>query len=480
MTDFNYNADEQKAKNPNLLRLWAIIATVAFLSALFWGFWQHRDLTEATAFLDNEYQRGFYNLIRSVDEADLLLGKALVSADPVNGAALFSELSSKAFDAVSILASLPLESEDLSRISSYYNQLGDYASVISNKLNKGDSLTDEDLDNLANLRNGIKNMSAVLARLEEEISLGKISFNQAGRRALEGGIISVISMDKENAMEDAMSYFKEIADNFSLSPEMEYEGAYSLHMSNKMPISLAPGEDIGMDKALVIAEEFIILIAGEGWQNINSSEVGLESALPAYSFTFIKYGDDNANIQVSVSKSGGKVISAYRSNFASVGNTAVSDEDILANVNKLFSEAGYPQMELISRNNEEDHIILTYVSADDKMIYYPDEVKIIVSSQSGEVLAFWASEYWMNTSSRNISEPSVSLEDAQNGLHSSLNVSNSRLAVVHDDAGREIVCHEFAVNSGSENYLIYIDGESGLESDIVFSHTDENGSLLRR
>ena len=86
----------------------------------------------------------------------------------------------------------------------------------------------------------------------------------------------------------------------------------------------------------------------------------------------------------------------------------------------------------------------------------------------------------MNTSDRDLEDPQITAEDAQGGLHSSLSVDSGRLALVMDEAGKEILCHEFRAKNGEEEYMVYIDGTSGNEHDILSRMTTEDGGFYTR
>lgn len=481
MSNFFYQAEEQKSKNPNAIRVWLIIMTVAFIAAAIWGYWQYRDKQEMTAFLENEYQRSFYTLVRSANTIDGLMGKAMVSNDPQHGLSLMNDLQQQSFTVVSSLSTLPLESESLVRVSSYFNQLGDYASTLADKLAAGQSLSSEDQEQLNNIRAKIQEVEAIVTRLEAEIANGNLALITDGRTPLQGAIVEVAGELDDASMDSPMNYFSEMQDRLSLEAEMNYDGAYSIHMSERVAKSLVPGEDVGREAALQTASEFAQLMAGEGWQLAGESQIGINSAIPAYAFDFSHPDQEqDVSLRVVVSKSGGKVISAYNSRSATESETPMADTDILAKIDELFAAAGYPQMELISRKTDNNRLILKYAATDGEILYYPDSVQITAAQDTGEVLAFWAQEYWMNTSERDLEDPQITAEDAQGGLHSALSVDSGRLVLVMDEAGKEILCHEFRAKNGEEEYMVYIDGTSGNEHDILSRMTTEDGGFYTR
>jgi len=96
------------------------------------------------------------------------------------------------------------------------------------------------------------------------------------------------------------------------------------------------------------------------------------------------------------------------------------------------------------------------------------ETAVDYAKDHGLYVAFSAEGYVMSHRERELKEPTVSLEDAQGGLSSGLNVLSSGRAVIETAGKSEILCHEFECESeDGRRCLLYVNGETGAEEKLT-------------
>ena len=101
-----------------------------------------------------------------------------------------------------------------------------------------------------------------------------------------------------------------------------------------------------------------------------------------------------------------------------------------------------------------------------------------VDMGNGEVCGFEALGYISSHRQREIPEAQVSEEEAAQAVPAELQVEDSRLAIIPNPGGEEVLCREFVcVNGEEQRYIIYVDAVSGEQEKILILLEDENGSL---
>ncbi|MDP3049832.1 MAG: germination protein YpeB, partial [Eubacteriales bacterium] len=112
-------------------RLWTIpvaVLALLFVVSFAWGLDQSRTRVQMENFLNNEYQRSFYDTLSQVRGLEVLLGKSLAVCGDSEDTRLFAEIYQQALAAQSNLTRLPVEGIAVARTTKFLNQVGDFSS----------------------------------------------------------------------------------------------------------------------------------------------------------------------------------------------------------------------------------------------------------------------------------------------------------------------------------------------------------------
>ena len=137
------------------------VATLVLASVLTFTFLMP---TETDSMLESTYRKSFYDTVEQIDNIDLNLSKALVTAD---SGALQSYLVDTAINselAENDIQQLPLQDESKYYTTKLINQIGDYAKYLNKKIIAGEQLTEQDYNNLTELYNANKAFKDALQR----------------------------------------------------------------------------------------------------------------------------------------------------------------------------------------------------------------------------------------------------------------------------------------------------------------------------
>mgnify|MGYP003375439496 CR=1 FL=1 len=106
----------------------------------------------------------------------------------------------------------------------------------------------------------------------------------------------------------------------------------------------------------------------------------------------------------------------------------------------------------------------------DRTLMYPDLIKVKISLDNGEVLGIETTGYLnSHKEKRELKNPKISMEEAKSKLNPKLDISSDRLA--------EVFCYEFKGNINGNDFLIYINAETGEEQDILMIINTPDGTL---
>ncbi|MBQ3692515.1 MAG: germination protein YpeB, partial [Clostridia bacterium] len=194
-----------------------------------------------------------------------------------------------------------------------------------------------------------------------------------------------------------------------------------------------------------------------------------EGNLPTYNFSA---GD----IYISVTKKGGYV-NIYRDS-AEIAKKTLSYNDALEEakrfLTKQFKEEFTESYYLIDNNI----CTINFAYTEDDVICYSDLIKVGVNMQTGEIASYCATGYIMNHTERNIKNPKISKQLAQNSLSENLNVKSCKTALIPTAGNNEVLTYEFDCTAGSEKVLVYVNCETGLEEQIYIVLESDNGVLV--
>ena len=99
---------------------------------------------------------------------------------------------------------------------------------------------------------------------------------------------------------------------------------------------------------------------------------------------------------------------------------------------------------------------------------YPDQAKVKVALDNGEVIGVDARQYLTHHRVRGLPAPKITEQQARAQLRPDLAVTRAQLALIPDLAGTgERLTYEFQGKLGEDVYLVYINAETGAEEQIL-------------
>lgn len=430
---------------------------IALIVTGVWGFNQYQTNQQNRILLENEHQRSFYNLVENVENLSVLTSKSIVSGSPQQNIRLLSDIWWQANFAQDNLGQLPLSHVTLTRTQRFLTQLGDYAYTMAKSTADGQPMSTEQLNTLEDLHNQTTQLSGDLIELQNEVAQNGINWREVKRESQE-------ELDKESTGYLDVN-FKKINEQINQYPTLIYDGPFSDHMETKNPKAVT-GKMINWDEAKKIARDFVDRREGIDYMVAENGKSTKDANIPVYSVRITpRVPSMGEVIYVDVSQQGGHVTMVMNSR--SVGEAKIGLGEALEKAKSFLSKTEYKSMVPTYSLRQENTLIVSFAYKEKDVIVYPDLVKVNVSMDNGQITGFESMGYLMQHEVRNLPEPKLTIEEAEQKLNPILKVDSRRLTLIPLVTGKEVLCYEFKTSYKEDNFLIYINALDGVEEQIL-------------
>lgn len=394
--------------------------------------------------MESVYARAYYNLLDGVNDIDTTMAKLTVAKSREKQEALLYEVWCASTLAEEYLATFENQDEGVRTAVKFVNQLGDYSLYLAGKLSKGEGLSEED-------RLTLKKMKPLADALKESLKKVSTDLDQGKMFLEDNGVIDNFA--------SAFSAFSEPDFDY---PEMIYDGPFSDSLETLTAKGL-DGEEITYEQG-----EQIIKNLFDGVSEVNY--IGrFDGRIPTENYSFVQDGKQGY-IQLSVR--GGRVVNyTLATDSYDVGEEGGAGGVALEFAKKL----GYQNLEVVWSASAHGQTYVNLAPVVEGIILYPDLVKVKI--EGGEVVGFDSTHHCYNHRQRHLRGPALSESEARRQL-SLTPVAKGRLALIPDGGQKETLCYEFECESEG-TYFVYIDAQSGAETEILYVIDDvDQGQMM--
>ncbi|MGB9887717.1 MAG: germination protein YpeB [Moorellales bacterium] len=434
-----------------------------------WGLWERSNrLTYANA-LEAGSQLEFYNLLSRVEQAEVAASKALVAASPRQQILYLAQAWNEAVDAQDSLSQLPVGHLNLSATRKFLAQAGDYSLALARKLAGGEDLTPSERDQLSRLTAQLGEFGRRLHLLESRLS----------RRGFRWSTLAVSARPApiKGGTARAAADLEELAElgNFEQRlqemPALTYDGPFSDHRFQLAPKGLT-GPRLDRDAAQAKALAFARAAGLDTARVVGSRRTS--GPIPAYSFTLTT---TNARVRISldVSEKGGHVIQML--NDRPLGPSRLDASQALQRAREFLTKQGLADLSPTYSLAEANAQTVTFVATQEGVKLYPDQIKVKVALDNGEVIGWDASNYLINHRPRRLPEPRLTEATARSRVSRELQVGPGRLCLIPTVGGEEVLTWEFSTQADGDRFLVYINALNGAEEQILKVVEQPGGQL---
>ena len=441
-------------KTRNIIERYVIptLLGVALVAVSLWAVQQKAMAESYKNTAQGMYQKAYGELTDNLYDMEAMLAKLMVVNSPAQYVLMLDEVWRLSGSAVSNMSQIPNSHVDTSDLNAFIVRLGDYAHALTKKVVRGTMVSQEDLQNISELRNACATLATEYG---EKLQNGDLSVEAM----TADGYYTETEQPGDTQSNEGISEF----------PTLIYDGPFS-ESSEKLEAKGLTGETISQEDAQKIAEE----IAGVPLTFVEITDGEIRS----YDFSA---SDENGGwAEVSITEQGGALL-WYMSNSTSNQEGKPEESEVqryrdtaLARLNEL----GYENMISTYAQYYGGAVLINFAATQGEAILYSDLVKVWVDRDTLKVIGVEARNYLFSHVERELETPSVTVEEAEALLSPSLTVESRELALIPLTPETECLCWEFKCKLNEESYIVYINVKTGEEEEIFQIIDSEDGQLV--
>lgn len=400
------------------------------------------------------YQKSFEELTTDMSSLETKLNKLEAANGQKQYTLLLMDVWRQTGDTESSIAALPVSYYSTSSLTQFMNRTGDYCRYLSKKLSLGEEITDEDMEQIKSLAETCGVISGKLDGIWKQ-----------GYPEDMGVLQDVFMSEEEQTTEGNLDFANQ---EF---PRLMYDGPFSESTEDKKPEGLC-SEEVTKEEAKEVAAEFLEIEATALTEDSESN-----GKIASFGFSGQQEGVD---FTIFVTKQGGEVL--WYMSARDTGITAVPTDEkyekLTETAVKYLKDKGYGETEPSYAQFYGGMAVINLAAVKDDIVLYPDLIKVWVDISQNEVAGIDTNNYLMSHKEREIVSVVLTEDEAQGKVKSTMEIENVRLALIPLETGEEKLCYEFTGTINGNDYIIYINAETGVEEDILMiQHTNE-GTLV--
>ncbi|MFA4884277.1 MAG: germination protein YpeB [Desulfotomaculaceae bacterium] len=452
------------------MRKWIILSVVASLLVVAatgtWGYSQRQANRDLENYLNNKYQRAFYDMTGQVQNLEVLLSKSMVATDPRLDSSLFMDIRQQAAFAQSNLGQLPLNDALAGRTAKFLTQVGDYAGSLASQVNKGEAIDSQNWDTLNSLYQQSMELNRELQGMQYNIAQNNFYFGELVRQVRKN-----LQKNPDNL---AVTDFQALDKRMQQYPSLIYDGPFSEHLERTDPRDLSGLADVSPDEAQNRALSYIDRKPGVEYSAAVTGTA--QGRIPAYRVEVTPGGDSADTTVLDISKKGGKLIWALNSR--PVTNQALDINAARQKALKYLKDHGFGDMNATYFTLHGNSATFNFAAAQNNIVIYPDLVKVTVALDNGEITGAETSGYLMSHRTRDLPRAKITPEHARGSINPRLQVSGGgKLVLIPVGVDDEKLAYEFQGKLGEDTYLVYINADDGREENVLKLIETPGGTL---
>lgn len=459
---------------------WLPLGLLAAVTLSIWGVWtwrlnvHSRDLANA---LEAERQRNFVDLAYHVEQIQATLGKGLATGNVMQNMRYMADVNRHAYAAVDEFTSLPLPAQLSANTGKFLQQVGDFSLSLLRNEAAGRHMGTRERNELQRLRQESVGLSQHMNQIMAEYNQGIFRWHEPPRFSWANLAYGPTSPAKPATQDQAPSSFvpagfDQVEASMEKMPTFIYDGPFSDHVGEATPA--VSGMPVPQEEAARRLPTYFPQAGGF----TTAAVTDLNGTIPAYSFrlTPANAAGEAYTVTVDITKNGGHLLQML--NARMVGNATLDLTRARTIGQDYLGSIGYANMVPTYGQVEDGSATIAYAARENGVLIYPDQIKVKVALDNGEILAVDAIQYLMHHKPRTIGQPKLTPNKAEAQVNPDLEIQRTQLTLVPDLAGTgEILAYEFLGRLGQDTYLVYINAETGEEEQILQLIESDGGTF---
>ncbi len=404
--------------------------------------------------LGHIYSMHLDELDGSLYNISIALQKSLYATTATQLSELAVELCTETTVAKNSLSQLPISSAEVETVGRFLAQAGDYTLFLSKKVINGETLSDEERENLHALSKTAQSVSVAVSEV-------RLEYDREG--VWDEELASGVGNAVEGGFGSTLTELEELLTDY---PTLQYDGPFSDHMLQGEIKMLKNTETVTRDEALRLGGE----ILGIDVSDFHTEE-DTQGNVACYNFT------DGA-LSFSVTKQGGFVI--FMRKHREIAEQTLTYEEAVEKAEEYLNDVKNTNFVTTYYFADEGVCTVNFAHKEGATVCYPDLVKVGVALDTGEIVLVEAGGYLANHYNRTISTPKYSVDEAIQSLSPSLKINSVKRCIIPSSGNMEKHCYEFnCTGIDDEEILVYVNVKSLEEERILLVIKTDGGTLTK-
>ena len=417
-------------------------------------------------YLQGQYSKNMYELVSSVQNIRINLGKSAIVGSREQSIIVFEEIFRYSATANDKLHSLPLDQEVVGDTSKFLTQVGDFCFTLAKASSEGKELNNKEYDVIDKLEAQSYTLQEQLNGVLSEINEGSIKWGEIRKKG--SGVF--VKAGNDLVTEKFTGIQKQIAQY----PALIYDGPFSDNILAIKPKILSQKEVSQKEAIKIIKNTF----GEDKIASIENKQVQGKTKIPTYTFYITFKGKDKSNGKtvLEISKNGGKIV--YLLDSRSIGKPTIDIKKAAEAGSKFIDKIGYKNMEPTYTLNYDNTAVVSYVYKQGEVSIYPDQIKLKIALDDGSIVGIESEKFLVaHVEKREITTPKITAAKAQEKVGKRLKISKISLTIIPTETNQEVLCYEFLGSYKDKNFIVYIDANTGYEQRIIEIIDTPNGKL---
>ena len=168
---------------------------------------------------------------------------------------------------------------------------------------------------------------------------------------------------------------------------------------------------------------------------------------------------------MDISQTGGHVVTYLNSR--PVEGVSLNGVQAQEKAIDYLKNKGFPELTVTYAQVDDSSATIAFAGVLDGVILYPDQIKVKVALDNGQIIGVDALGYLMSHHPRQLVKPQVSEDEVRTQVADRLNIEHVRQAIIPLETRREVQCWEVKGNWQEEEFYLYYNVLDGNEEKIL-------------
>lgn len=417
-------------------------------------------------YLQGQYSKNMYELVSSVQNIRINLGKAAIVGSPEQSIIVFEEIFRYSATANDKLHSLPIDQSVVGDTSQFLTQVGDFCYTLAQSASEGKKLNDKQYDLIDKLESQSYTLQEQLNGALSDINDGKVKWGDIRKKS--SGVLAKTGDDL------VTEKFTGIQKQIAQYPALIYDGPFSDNVIEIKPKVLSQKE-VSEKKAVEVINN---MFGKDKIEKIEYKPQSGKTKIPTYTFYISFNGRDKGDSKtvIEISKNGGKVV--YLLDNRTIGKATLNIQKAIEGGSKFLFKIGYKNMEPTYTLNYGNTAVVSYVYKQGDVAIYPDQVKLKIALDDGSIIGIESEKFLVShVEKREIGTPKITEAKAREKVGTRLKINKVSLAIIPTEMNKEVLCYEFLGSYKEKDFIVYINASTGYEQRIIEIIDTPNGKL---